>query len=131
MHRSRLNPFIAKIATNAKAKKHKNKPDQTEKMERLRGEATHEHQRYEIQEPTDQARNAVLRDSVNTGTVRDRHFGNAEALPLGHHRDKAVVIAVKLDETNNGTAVRLDAAVKIVQTLAADDGNRQIEQLGG
>ena len=99
-------------------------------MERFRREATHEHEGNQVQKTAHQSRNAVLRDAVNAGAVGNRHFSNAEALPLGHDRDKTVVVTVKLDKADHGTTVSLDAAVEIVEALAAYGGHGQVEKLG-
>ena len=66
---------------------------------------------------------------MHTGAMRHRHFRHTGALPLCHHRNKAMEIPVKIDEADDRGAVQFNAAVEVVQTLAAYRRNRQIEKL--
>ena len=129
MQSSRSEPLPPEIAEDSAAKKQKQEPEKSKEMQGLCRKPTQEKQGQQIQESRNQAGNPVFGCSVNPSAMSDRHFGNPRALPLRHHRDETVKIPIQIDKANDRTPVQFNAAIKIVQTLAANQGDCQIKKL--
>ena len=97
---------------------------QVHRFSRVAGQEQHA---QEVEEAAQDAPGPVARAAVFSLLVCDRHFADAETLPEREGRDEAEEVAVHGDRLQDFPAVRLEAAVHVVQLDARRQAHRRVE----
>src|SRR5207253_2759140 len=79
------------------------------------------------EEAPDVALDAVARAAVFARTVVHRELGDAEATVVRQHRDEAVQLAVQAQAVHDLRAVRLEAAIHVVQADSGEGAGDAVE----
>ena len=87
--------------------------------------AAHERDGEQVEEPAQVALEPVARAAVLARAVVHRELGDAVALLVREHGDEAVQLAVEHEAVHDLGAVRLEAAVHVVQAEARTSSRRR------
>src|ERR1700690_412497 len=85
----------------------------------------------EIEEDTESAGDAVMRNAALAVDVADRHFADRCAIPRSQRRDEAVQFAVERNLIENFAAISFEGGAEIVNLDAAQLGHQPVRNAGG